>query len=231
MSMNLAPDPIALRRPPRRGPGALPAGNGGDAARPPAPRIPPASPRRDDRGRRPMPMPRSASSTISSTGADARRDEIDALIADRLAEGWSLDRLDKPMKAILRVGAYELIARPDVPTATVISEYIDVAHAFFDKRETGFVNGLLDAIAKTRARLDATSARPSSGSSGSPPATRRAGLLDDVGGARRPGPDPRQHRRRGPLPARPIRPPRSAGSWSRSISATSPPRAPSRSPR
>ena len=83
------------------------------------------------------------------TGADARRDEIDQLITGRLAEGWSLARLDKPMKAILRAGTYELLARPDVPAATVISEYIDVAHAFFDKRETGFVNGLLDAIAKT----------------------------------------------------------------------------------
>jgi len=82
-------------------------------------------------------------------GAVARRDEIDALIADRLAEGWSLDRLDKPMKAILRVGAYELVARPDVPTASVISEYVDVADAFYDKREKGFVNGLLDAIAKS----------------------------------------------------------------------------------
>jgi transcription antitermination protein NusB len=83
------------------------------------------------------------------TGADARRGEIDALISDRLAEGWSLERLDRPMRAILRAGTYELIARPDVPVATVISEYIDVAHAFFDKRETGFVNGLLDAIAKS----------------------------------------------------------------------------------
>jgi transcription antitermination protein NusB len=82
------------------------------------------------------------------TGADARRAEIDALISARLAEGWSLERLDRPMRAILRAGAYELIARPDVPVATVITEYVDVAHAFFDKRETGFVNGLLDAIAK-----------------------------------------------------------------------------------
>jgi N utilization substance protein B len=81
-------------------------------------------------------------------GTLARRDEIDALIAQRLAEGWSLERLDKPMKAILRVGAYELVARPDVPTASVISEYVDVADAFYDKREKGFVNGLLDAIAK-----------------------------------------------------------------------------------
>lgn len=82
------------------------------------------------------------------SGALARRDEIDALIAERLAEGWSLERLDKPMKAILRVGTYELVARPDVPVASVISEYVDVADAFYDKREKGFVNGLLDAIAK-----------------------------------------------------------------------------------
>ena len=81
-------------------------------------------------------------------GADARRAELDALIAGRLAEGWSLARLDKPMKAILRAGTYELAARADVPTATVISEYVDVADAFYDKREKGFVNGLLDAVAK-----------------------------------------------------------------------------------
>ena len=82
------------------------------------------------------------------TGTDARRDEIDALIVARLAEGWSLERLDRPMRAILRAGAYELLARADVPVASIISEYVDVAHAFFDKRESGFVNGLLDAIAK-----------------------------------------------------------------------------------
>ena len=82
------------------------------------------------------------------TGADARRSDIDGLISGRLAEGWTLERLDRPMRAILRAGAYELIARPDVPVASVISEYVDVAHAFYDKRESGFVNGLLDAIAK-----------------------------------------------------------------------------------
>jgi N utilization substance protein B len=82
------------------------------------------------------------------TGVEARRLELDRLIAGRLAEGWSLERLDRPMRAILRAGAYELIARPDVPVGSVISEYVDVAHAFYDKRESGFVNGLLDAIAK-----------------------------------------------------------------------------------
>ena len=82
------------------------------------------------------------------TGTDARRADIDRLIGERLAQGWTLERLDRPMRAILRAGAYELIARPDVPVGSVISEYVDVAHAFFDKRESGFVNGLLDAIAK-----------------------------------------------------------------------------------
>ena len=89
------------------------------------------------------------------SGADARRAEIDELIGARLAEGWALERLDRPMRAILRAGAYELIARPDVPLGSVINEYVDVAHAFYDKRESGFVNGLLDAIAK-HARLGRT---------------------------------------------------------------------------
>ena len=82
------------------------------------------------------------------SGANDRSAEIDGLIQSRLAEGWSIERLDRPMLAILRAGAYELVARADVPTGSVISEYVDVAHAFYDKRESGFVNGLLDAIAK-----------------------------------------------------------------------------------
>ena len=80
-------------------------------------------------------------------GVDARRDEIDAAISAKLAAGWTLDRLDRPMRQ-MRAGSYELIARIDVPTATVISEYVDVADAFYARREKGFVNGLLDAVAK-----------------------------------------------------------------------------------
>ncbi len=81
-------------------------------------------------------------------GVDARRTEIDELVTANLAKGWALERLDRPMRAILRAGTYELIARPDVPKASVISEYVDVAKAFYDKKESGFVNGLLDAVAK-----------------------------------------------------------------------------------
>ena len=81
-------------------------------------------------------------------GALARRDEIDELVAGKLASGWTLARLDKTMLQILRGGAYELLARPDVPVAAAISEWVDVAKAFFDDREAKFVNGVLDAVAK-----------------------------------------------------------------------------------
>jgi len=81
-------------------------------------------------------------------GAAARLDEIDGLIAGKLAKGWSLARLDRTMLQILRAGTYELLARADVTVATVINEYLDVAHAFFDAREAKFVNGVLDALAK-----------------------------------------------------------------------------------
>ncbi len=82
------------------------------------------------------------------TGVQARKDEVDAVISDKLAEGWKLERLDKTMLQILRAGAWELIARADVPTGSAISEYVDVAHAFFEPREAKFVNGVLDAVAK-----------------------------------------------------------------------------------
>ena len=82
------------------------------------------------------------------SGVNARVAELDALISARLAEGWALGRLDRPMRQILRAGAYELVARIDVPTGSIISEYVDVAKAFYDKKEAAFVNGLLDAVAK-----------------------------------------------------------------------------------
>ena len=81
-------------------------------------------------------------------GVDARRDEIDRLIASKLSSDWSMERLDKPMRQILRAGTYELLARIDIPVGAVINEYLDVTDAFYDRREKGFVNGILDAVAK-----------------------------------------------------------------------------------
>jgi N utilization substance protein B len=82
------------------------------------------------------------------TGVGARQEELDGLIASKLTPDWPLHRLDRPMRQILRAGAYELAARIDVPTGSVISEYVDVAKAFYGQKEAGFVNGVLDSVAK-----------------------------------------------------------------------------------
>lgn len=87
-------------------------------------------------------------------GTLARIDEIDGLVTSYLGEGWTLERLDRLMLQILRAGAYELVARPDVPRAAVVSEYVDVAHAFYEKREAGFVNALLDRLGRSVRQTD-----------------------------------------------------------------------------
>ncbi len=82
------------------------------------------------------------------TGVGARCAEIDAVISARLADGWSLARLDRPMRAILRAGAYELLFRKDVPVRVVISEYVEIAHSFYSEDEPGLINAVLDTIGR-----------------------------------------------------------------------------------
>ena len=78
---------------------------------------------------------------------------IDPLIDKQLAEGWRLTRVDSILRAILRAGAYEILVRGDVPARVVISEYVDIAHAFFAEEEPKVVNGILDRIGhKSRPR-------------------------------------------------------------------------------
>lgn len=78
------------------------------------------------------------------------RDQIrlDPLIDDALSKGWPLKRIDAILRAVLRAGSYELEHRKDVPARVVVSEYVDVAHAFIDKEEVGMVNAVLDQIAR-----------------------------------------------------------------------------------
>ena len=71
---------------------------------------------------------------------------VDPLIDKQLAEGWRLTRVDSILRAILRAGAYEILMRSDVPARVVISEYVDIAHAFFAEEEPKVVNGILDRI-------------------------------------------------------------------------------------
>jgi len=81
-------------------------------------------------------------------GVVGRQREIDPLIDENLATGWRLHRIDAILRAILRSGVLELVARTDIPARVVINEYINVAHAFFDGDEPRVVNGVLDGLAK-----------------------------------------------------------------------------------
>ena len=73
---------------------------------------------------------------------------LDPLIDKVLAAGWPLKRIEAVLRAVLRAGTYELGHRSDVPARVVVSEYVDVAHAFVEGDETGMVNAVLDQIAR-----------------------------------------------------------------------------------
>ncbi|MEZ0302065.1 MAG: transcription antitermination factor NusB [Hyphomicrobiaceae bacterium] len=81
-------------------------------------------------------------------GVVQRQRDIDPLIDQQLATGWRLARIDSIVRAILRAATFELIALPDVPPRVVISEYIEVARAFFEGDEPKLVNGVLDQLAR-----------------------------------------------------------------------------------
>jgi len=74
---------------------------------------------------------------------------IDPLIDAALAAGWPLKRVEAILRAVLRAGVYELSHRNDVPARVIVSEYVDVANAFFDREETGMVNAVLDQLARS----------------------------------------------------------------------------------
>lgn len=80
-------------------------------------------------------------------GVVAEQRAIDPMIHTALTEDWPLKRVDATLRAVLRCGTYELLRRPDVPGRVIITEYIDVARAFFTDDEPKLVNGVLDRIA------------------------------------------------------------------------------------
>jgi N utilization substance protein B len=75
---------------------------------------------------------------------------IDISINQVLDKDWPLPRLDSTVRAILRAAAYELAFMERVPARVAISEYVDIARAFFDDEEPRFVNGVLDALARQK---------------------------------------------------------------------------------
>ena len=80
--------------------------------------------------------------------ASERIDELDECLGGALDTGWSVSRLGALMRALLRAATIELMARPDIPARVVMNEYVELAGAFFSRREPAFVNAALDTLAR-----------------------------------------------------------------------------------
>lgn len=81
-------------------------------------------------------------------GVTAGTADLDSLIAGSLSDDLAIDRLEILIRTILRVGAYELEAMPETPARVVIDEYVGIASAFYETRETALINGVLDGLAR-----------------------------------------------------------------------------------
>lgn len=81
-------------------------------------------------------------------GAVAHKMELEEMLMGALAQDWTWERVDRLVRAILLAGAYELVHRRDVPPKVAISEYVEIAHAFYDQGEQNFVNSVLDRVAR-----------------------------------------------------------------------------------
>ena len=78
-------------------------------------------------------------------GVAEHRERLDAAI-DQRATGWTLARMPVIDLNVLRIGAYELAERPDVPTAVVLDEAVSLVKQFSTDDSGRFVNGVLAAL-------------------------------------------------------------------------------------
>lgn len=87
-----------------------------------------------------------ATTSLIVDGITNRAPQIDELISEN-ATGWTLIRMASIDRNILRIGAFELLGRPEVPIAVVINEAVNMAKTFSTDESGKFVNGVLAAIA------------------------------------------------------------------------------------
>lgn len=94
-----------------------------------------------------LPVPPDAMATLLVEGVAAHLERIDALLAEH-ARGWTVERMPVVDRSVLRLATFELLERPDVPTAVVIDEAVELAKRFSTDDSGRFVNGMLSAIAR-----------------------------------------------------------------------------------
>jgi N utilization substance protein B len=87
------------------------------------------------------------------TGVASKRDDIDALI-EGSSTNWRMARMPVVDRNILRMAVYELMDCQDIPATVSINEAVELAKKFGASDSRGFVNGIVDRIARQRQRID-----------------------------------------------------------------------------
>lgn len=82
-------------------------------------------------------------------GVTAESENLDDILSAVLAEDWPIERLELLLRVILRAGAYELAFKAEIPARVAITEYLWLAQAFFEGKEPGMTNGVLDRLARS----------------------------------------------------------------------------------
>lgn len=90
-------------------------------------------------------------------GVSKHQLQIDPMIDSSLLEGWPVHRIDSTLRAILRGSTFELLHKKDIPAKVIITEYVDIARAFFEGDEARIVNAVLDNIAHQTRKDEFTS--------------------------------------------------------------------------
>lgn len=79
-------------------------------------------------------------------GVDERRSDLDMMLSNALADDWPLARLQNVLRAILRAGAWEILANEQVDAPIIITDYVQMADAFFTEKEPAMTNAILDRL-------------------------------------------------------------------------------------
>ena len=135
------------------------------------------------------------------SGVVENQKTVDPVIRQALTEDWPLSRLDSTLRAILRAGVYEMMKRDDVPVAVIVSEYVDIAKAFYAEDEPKLVNAVLDRVVAQAARRGPRQGRFVTAAPAEREARRTAIILVGVAGDRRLGGRGRVFARRAGRPA------------------------------
>ena len=80
-------------------------------------------------------------------GVHTHKKDIEKSLNTYLEKGWTFERMDETMRALLLCAIYEITTNLDINIKVIIKEYVDLAYAFFTKQEPKMVNALLDQIA------------------------------------------------------------------------------------